>query len=42
MLNEIIASEYTDHVDVETDVYYTNIEELLIEAKARGCDGIVN
>ncbi|KAL3816279.1 hypothetical protein ACHAXA_008087 [Cyclostephanos tholiformis] len=42
MLNEIIASEYTDHVDVETDEYYTNIEELLIEAKERGCDGLVN
>lgn len=42
MLNEIIANEYTDNVDVETGVYYTNLEELIIEAKARGCDGLVN
>jgi D-amino-acid oxidase len=42
MLDEIKANDYTDHVDVETDKYYTNIEELVIEAKARGCDGLVN
>ena len=42
MLDEIKANDYTDHVDVETDKYYTNIEELVIEAKSRGCDGLVN
>lgn len=42
MLDEIKANEYTDHVDVETDIFYTNIEELVIVAKAHGCDGLVN
>jgi len=42
MLEEIEAHQYTDHVDVETNKYYTTIEEMLDEAKALGCDGLVN
>jgi len=42
MLDEIKANQYTDHVDVETNKYYTTIEEMIDEAKALGCDGIVN
>ena len=42
MLEEIKSSQYTDHVDVETDKYYKTMEEMIEEARAQGCDGIVN
>jgi len=42
MLEEIETNQYTDHVDIETNKYYTTIEEMIDEAKALGCDGLVN
>ena len=42
MLDEITNHENTDHVDVETNKYYTTLEEVVDDAKLHGCDGVVN
>lgn len=42
MLDEIKSNQYTDHIDVETNKVYTSIEDMIDEAKAQGCDGLVN
>lgn len=42
MLDEINANQYLDRIDVETNKSYATIEEMIEEAKALGCDGIVN
>ncbi|KAL7537363.1 hypothetical protein ACHAXR_007768 [Thalassiosira sp. AJA248-18] len=42
MLEEVKSNQYTDHVDVETNKRYSSINEMIEEAKARGCDGLVN
>jgi len=42
LLDEITNHENTDHVDVETNKYYTTLEEVVDDAKQLGCDGVVN
>lgn len=42
MLDQVKSNQYTDHVDVETNKYYGTIEEMVLEAKAMGCDGLIN
>lgn len=42
MLEDVTTNQYTDHVDVETNKYLASIEEMIDEAKAWGCDGLIN
>ncbi|KAL7547464.1 hypothetical protein ACHAWF_010761 [Thalassiosira exigua] len=42
MLEEVTGSKYTDHINVETNKYYSTIGEMVEEATRLGCDGLVN
>ena len=42
MLEEIKSNDYADLVDVETNRYYSTIEEMADHARSLGCDGLVN
>lgn len=42
MLGAIKVHQNTDHVDVETNRFYSTMEEMISDAKLLGCDGVVN
>lgn len=42
MLDEIKAHKLTDYINVETNKFFSTIEDIVTEARALGCDGVVN
>lgn len=42
MLEEIKSNQYTELINVETGRYYTNLKQMIDEAKNLGCGALVN